>query len=91
MTDELLRAIEQELQRIGAGPEQAGEDESIGVNDERDGWASLGASEARRDLYWYGRVEVILDRLGRLPSGAGPEAVRDEFHVELPERLRSSG
>jgi hypothetical protein len=87
MAEDLLRAIVLELERIGATPAQAGEEDSIGVNDERDGWASLGASEARRDLYWYGKVDVILERLARVPSGSGPEAVRAEFHVELPEGL----
>jgi hypothetical protein len=86
-----LAEICAELDRIGASVAQAGEADSIGVNDEGEGWASLGASEVRRDLYWYGRQEVILQRLGGLPSGAGPQAVRDEFHVELPENLRRSG
>ena len=87
MAEDLLRAIVLEPERIGATPAQAREEDSIGVNDERDGWASLGASEARRDLYWYGKVDVILERLARVPSGSGPEAVRAEFHVELPEGL----
>jgi hypothetical protein len=90
-SDKLLEAIVRELDRLGARPAQAGDVDSIDVNDERDGWASLGASEARRDLYWYGRAEVILERLARLPTGAGPEAVRGEFLVELPEQLRRSG
>lgn len=90
MSDDLLIAIEAELDRIGAGSAGAGEVDSIGVNDESDGWASLGASEVRRDLYWYGTVQEILDRLTRLPSGAGPDAVRAEFHVDLPAALRRS-
>jgi hypothetical protein len=90
MAEDLLHAIVRELERIGATSAQAGEEDSIGVNDERDGWASLGASEARRDLYWYGKVDVILERLARVASGAGPEAVRAEFHVELPEGLHYS-
>jgi hypothetical protein len=90
MAEALLQAIVQELDRIGAGPDQAGEADSIGVNDESDGWASLGASEARRDLYWYGKVEVILERLARVPDGAGPEGVRAEFYVDLPDHLGPS-
>jgi hypothetical protein len=90
MDDDLLNAIEAELERIGAGSAQAGEADSIGVNDESDGWASLGASEIRRDLYWYGTVQEILDRLTRLPTGAGADAVRAEFHVDLPPALRRS-
>jgi hypothetical protein len=84
----LLPAIATELQRIGAGPDQAGEVDAIGVNDEDDGWASLGASDTRRDLYWYWTAEEILERLARVPSGGGPEAVRAEFRVDLPDRLR---
>jgi hypothetical protein len=91
MSEDMLQAIVRELDRIGALPVQVDEADSIGVNDEGDGWASLGASEARRDLYWYGRVEEILDRLGRLPSGGGPDLVRAEFRVELPPRLGGSG
>jgi hypothetical protein len=69
-----------ELERIGAlaGPAQ----DSIGVNDEGDGWASLGATEARHDFYWYGRSREILARLRGLASESGPEAVRKEFHTE---------
>jgi hypothetical protein len=83
----LLRAIEAELERIGAGLSSG--PESIGVNDERGGWASLGATELRRDLYWYGRAEQILNRLEGLETGAGPDAVRREFHTELPPALRT--
>lgn len=90
MDEDLLGLIAAELDRIGAGPAQAGEADSIGVNDESDGWASLGASEIRRDLYWYGTAREILGRLGRIPSGVGPEAVRAEFHVDLPAALRRS-
>jgi hypothetical protein len=87
VTDPSLDAIEAELERIGTGPRTT-EPGSIGVNDERDGWASLGASQARRDFYWYGRVEEILDRLRVLETGSGPGAVRAEFHIELPIELR---
>jgi len=74
-----LADIEAELERLRAGVDGAGEEDSIGVNDEQDGWASLGASDSRRDLYWYGRDEEILARLRELPSGCGPGAVRREF------------
>jgi hypothetical protein len=90
MATDRLAEIAAQLQRIGAGPDQAGETESIGVNDEGDGWASLGASEQRRDLYWYGPQVVLLQRLARLASGAGPDAVRAEFRVELPDHLNDS-
>jgi hypothetical protein len=82
----LIAAIQEELDRIGAG-EAAGGPDTIGVNDERDGWASLGATEQRHDFYWYGTCEEILRRLSGLPGGAGPGAVRDEFHTDLPPRL----
>jgi hypothetical protein len=91
MNDDLLEEITAELDRIGADPGSAGERDSIAVNDERDGWASLGASEQRRDLYWYGRCEVILERLQRLPDDSGPEAIRGEFHTDVPAHLRGSG
>jgi hypothetical protein len=76
-----------ELDRIGAG-EGAGPLDSIGVNDEHEGWASLGASEHRDDFYWYGRAEEILARLSSLASGVGPDAVRHEFRADpaAPER-----
>jgi hypothetical protein len=89
-SEALLQAIVVELERIGASPWQAGERDSIGVNDERDGWASLGASEERRDLYWYGRAELILERLAALPTDAGAAAIRQEFDTDVPERLRGS-
>ena len=87
MNDELLAGIERELERLAATPDAAGEDDSIGVNDEGGGWASLGDSELRGEFYWYGRQEQILARLSRLPDGAGPEAVRLEFVIELPPHL----
>ena len=87
MSDLVLQAIELELERIGAG-ETAGPVDSIGVNDEQEGWASLGASEARHDFYWYGRAEEILERLQSLAPGGGPAAVREEFRAEtLPAQL----
>ena len=91
MSEDLLEAIGAELERIGADPEHAGEHDSIAVNDEREGWASLGASEQRRDLYWYGRSELILQRLAALADDSGPEAVRREFHTDVPQNLRGSG
>jgi hypothetical protein len=81
MADDVLDAIESELERIGAG-EPADPVDSIGVNDEDEGWASLGATEERHDFYWYGRAEEILARLRRLVSGGGPSAVREEFRAD---------
>lgn len=85
MPDPVLRSIEDELERIGAG-ESAGPVDSIGVNDEDEGWASLGATELRHDFYWYGRAEAILERLRSLRTGGGPPAVREEFraHPDAP-------
>jgi hypothetical protein len=80
-----LADIEAELERLRAGVEGAGEEDSIGVNDEQDGWASLGASDRRRDLYWYGRDEEVLARLRKLPSGCGPDTVRREFRSRYPD------
>jgi hypothetical protein len=91
MSEDLVEAVAAELERIGADPAHAGERDSIVANDEREGWASLGASELRRDLYWYGRSEVILQRLATLRDGSGPEAVRREFHTDVPDSLRGSG
>jgi hypothetical protein len=90
MSELLVRAIQAELERIGAGQHGADTD-SIGVNDEEEGWASLGATESRRDFYWYGKSEEILERLRSLDSGGGPEAVREEFRTELPAHLRDAG
>jgi hypothetical protein len=81
----VLAAIEAELERIGAG--ETATLDSIGVNDEHEGWASLGATERRHDFYWYGRADEILERLQRLESGGGPAAVREEFHTELPPHV----
>lgn len=83
MPDDLAR-IEAELSRIAAGPREVGEEDSIAVNDETDGWASLGASPARHDFYWYGRAETILERLRRLATDSGPTAVREEFRSLFP-------
>ena len=84
MVEDTLALIEAELSRIGADAAEAGEVDSIAVNDERDGWASLGASPERRDFYWYGRAETILARLRTLTEGGGPSAVREEFHSRFP-------
>jgi hypothetical protein len=82
MSDALLQAIEDELERIGADERAAGPVESIGVNDEDEGWASLGATARRHDFYWYGRAEEMLARLQALDAGAGPGVVRDEFRAD---------
>jgi hypothetical protein len=82
--DDSLASIEDELDRIGASEQRAGELDSIGVNDESDGWASLGASERRHDFYWYGRTETILARLRTLATDSGPAAVRGEFRSRFP-------
>jgi hypothetical protein len=80
----ILAAIEAELERLHDTPEHVAEDESFGVNDEHDGWTSLGASEHRHDLYWYGKAEELLERLRRLPDAGGPAAVREEFRSRFP-------
>jgi hypothetical protein len=82
--DEVLPAIQRELARLAATSDDVGEADSIGVNGEAEGWASLGASEVRRDLYWYGRASELLTRLRRLPDGAGPDAVREAFRSPYP-------
>jgi hypothetical protein len=87
-SDDPFVACGEELDRIGAGPDVVSERDSIGINDEEDGWASLGASEARADFYWYGDVEEILKRLRRVPAGSGPEGIRSEFRVDLPPALQ---
>ena len=83
--DDPLAAIEFELERIGATPRIVGMRDSIGANDEEDGWASLGTSELRHDFYWYGQTHVILERLRELPDGGGPAAIRLAFRSEMPE------
>ena len=83
--DDPLAAIEFELERIGATPTSVGVRDSIGVNDEQDGWASLGASELRHDFYWYGQTDVILERLRELPNGGGPVSIRLAFRTEMLE------
>jgi hypothetical protein len=80
-----IAAIDAELRRIGADPETTGLRDSIGVNDEQAGWASLGCSEQRHDFYWYGKTGEILDRLQSLDDRSGPIAVRLAFHREIPE------
>jgi hypothetical protein len=79
-----LDAIRTELSRLAATAADVGEADSIAASDEGAGWASLGASEARRDLYWYGRAEELLERLRRLPDAAGPDAVREAFRSLFP-------
>jgi hypothetical protein len=88
--DDLLRAIEIELNRIGAGPSTVGERDSIWFSDEAEGWASLGASEQRADFYWYGRAQEIVARLRRVHTDAGPDAVRFEFRVDFPPALEAA-
>jgi hypothetical protein len=72
------------LNRIAADANSAGPHDSIGVNDEGEGWISLGASSARRDFYWYGRAEEVLRRLHAIAAGEGPSAVRHAFRSEHP-------
>jgi hypothetical protein len=84
VTGDLLELIRFELRRIAADVEGAGELDSIGVNDESGGWASLGASPGRHDFYWYGRQEVMLGRLRQLASGSGHLAVREGFRSRYP-------
>jgi hypothetical protein len=82
---DLIAAIDAELRRIGADADTAGLQDSIGVNDERAGWASLGASEQRHDFYWYGKAGEILDRLQSIDDRSGPGAVRLTFHREITD------
>jgi hypothetical protein len=84
MSEISISVIETELARIGADSGSVGVWNSIGVSDEQAGWLSLGASEPRRDFYWYGRSEEMLERLRSIGTGAGPDAVRREFYVDLP-------
>jgi hypothetical protein len=84
MNPALFEAIEGELARLRVRPADVAEIDSIGVNDETEGWSSLGSSEARHDLYWYGKADELLERLRRLPDGCGPEAVRAEFRSHFP-------
>ena len=84
MSHAVFDAIELELARLRVTPAEAGEADSLGVNDEAEGWSSLGSSESRHDLYWYGKAEELLERLRKLPDACGHEAVRAEFRSHFP-------
>jgi hypothetical protein len=77
-------AIEAELERLHVSAAQLGEIDSLGVNDELDGWSSLGASDECRDVYWYGPAEELLRRLRALPERCGRVAVCAEFQSRYP-------
>jgi hypothetical protein len=79
MTNDAVFDIARELVRICADADTTAEEDSIGVNDEGDGWASLGASPRRADFYWYGRADALLDSLRAVPAGAGPDTIRARF------------
>jgi hypothetical protein len=79
-----VAVVEQELERFRATVEYAGS-ASIGVNDESDGWISLGATPARGDFYWYGRATELVRRLQALPDGAGADAVRLAFRSDYAD------
>jgi hypothetical protein len=79
-----LTEVATELERLHVTEDDVSERESIGVNDELDGWCSLGSSEIAHDFYWYGRLEELIERLREMQDGAGPAAVREEFRSYYP-------
>jgi hypothetical protein len=70
----LPRAIRGELARAGAA--------DILFENLGDGYGALYRDSAGEPFHWQGRARVALDRLRRLPHGAGSEAVMSEFRGE---------
>jgi hypothetical protein len=76
-----LELIRVELMRLGADEATVGPADAIRIKDRDGGYAQLEGSPVKPDFAWFGLAEAILGRLESLPDGAGPEAVRSEFHT----------
>lgn len=73
--------IRAELRRLGADADTVGPADAIRVRDQGEGYAQLEGSPVSPDFAWFGRVGEILGRLQGLPTGAGLEVIRSEFHT----------
>ena len=67
----LPRAIRRELARVGAG--------DLTLQNLGDGYALLRGDVGGESFRWQGKARVALDRLRRLPDGAGAETVLSAF------------
>jgi hypothetical protein len=67
----LPRAIRRELARVGAS--------DLSLENLGDGYALLRGDVGGELFRWQGKARVALDRLRRLPDGAGAEAIVSEF------------
>jgi hypothetical protein len=84
MNEATRLAIAAELERLHVSELLLGSTDGLDVNDELDGWSSLGSSAERHDLYWYGLAEELLHRLRELPERCGRNAVCDAFRSRYP-------
>jgi hypothetical protein len=80
---DLVTAINDELSRIEAKEKahdhRLGHGDRVHFVDEGEGNVTLNGSSKGHDFDWFGPAKELLDRLRKVPSGGGAEAVRDEF------------
>jgi hypothetical protein len=80
---DLVSAINGELTRIEAREKehdhQLGHGDRVHYADSGAGNVTLTGSVGGEDFRWFGPAKELLERLQRVPSGGGAEAVRGEL------------
>ena len=76
---DLIGDLRSELSRLGVTYPAVSRADEISVTDHRSGNVVLSGSPRGVDFYSADEAAVILDRLCKLPDGAGLERVRSEF------------
>jgi hypothetical protein len=78
-----VTAINLELTRIqereALHDHRLGHGDRIHFTEANDNDGDLRGSGRFKDFHWFGPAGQILERLRRLPSGGGAEAIRSEF------------
>jgi hypothetical protein len=80
---DLLTALNDELMRIEAREKvhdhRLGHGDRLDYEDSGAGNVTLSGSSDGSDFHWSGPAKELLERLRKVPSGGGPEAIRSEF------------
>ena len=76
---DLVSAIDAELARLRARPQDGGSTEGFIARAASAGYAVLQGTSHGRTIDFFAPAMEILERIGRLPDDGGPDVVRAEF------------